>query len=261
MIIRHAIMNKLFLDIGNSFIKWSTVINGEYNVHHSIQINDLLSNGLDSFNLESFPDTVYFSTVANADNVDALKLLIQSEWQVIPIQLTAQKSCCGLTSGYENFNQLGDDRWFAMQGAIGIYNVPTIIVDAGTALTIDAVVDGMHLGGLIVPGMNMMRQSLANNTADLLDVSNSYKNSDNNEIQLLATNTSSAILAGTLYMAAAFINQVINDLNNQVGTQFKVLMTGGESQQLCRLLDYEYDYVPDLVLQGMVNVEESVKNS
>jgi len=254
-------MNKLFLDIGNSFIKYSTVINGEYTVHDSLSLDDLLLNGLDSFGFPYFPDTVYFSTVADADKVDALKLLIQNEWQVFPIQLTAQKTCCGLTSGYDNFNQLGDDRWFAMQGAIGIYDIPIIVVDAGTALTIDAVVDGQHLGGFIVPGMNTMRQSLATNTADLLDVRTSDIKSDSNELLLLGTNTASAILGGTLYMAAAFINQVINDLNNQVGTQFKIIMTGGESEQLCRLLDFEYDYIPDLVLQGMVNVEESVKNS
>jgi len=254
-------MNKLFLDIGNSFIKWSTVINGEYTIYNPVQLDELLSRGLTSFSLGVVPDVVYFSSVANADHVDSLKQIIQNEWQVLPIQLTAQKSCCGLTSGYDNFNQLGDDRWFAMQGALGVYSVPTIVIDAGTALTIDAVVDGKHLGGLIVPGMNTMRQSLAINTANLLDVSNNDINSDINEIQLLGTNTTSAILGGTLYMAAAFINQVISDLNNQVGTQFKVIMTGGESAQLCCLLDCEYDYIPDLVLQGMVNVEESVKNS
>ncbi|MEA1988654.1 MAG: type III pantothenate kinase [Pseudomonadota bacterium] len=254
-------MTKLFLDIGNSFIKWSTVINGEYTIYAPVHLDELLSLGLGSFNLNEMPDVVYFSTVANAEKVDSLKQIIQNEWQVLPIQLTSQKSCCGLTSGYENFNQLGDDRWFAMQGALGIYSVPTIIVDAGTALTIDAVVDGKHLGGLIVPGMSTMRQSLANNTADLLDVSKSDMSSDINKMQLLGTDTTSAILGGTLYMAAAFINQVINDLNNQVGTQFKVIMTGGESEQLCRLLDSTYDYIPDLVLQGMVNVEESVKNS
>lgn len=254
-------MNKLFFDIGNSFIKCSVVTNDEYTVLNPILLDDLLLNGLDSIGHQIDPDIVYFSTVANPDKVDALKLLIQKEWQVIPIQLTAQKTCCGLTSGYENFNQLGDDRWFAMQGAIGIYNVPTVVVDAGTALTVDAIVDGQHLGGLIVPGMNTMRQSLATNTADLFDVRRSDMRPDNNEMLLLGTDTTSAILGGTLYMAAAFINQVIYDLNNQVGTQFKVIMTGGESEQLCRLLDFEYDYIPDLVLQGMVNVEESVKNS
>lgn len=254
-------MNKFFFDIGNSFLKCSVVINDEYNVLNPILLDDLLLNGLDSIGYQIDPDIVYFSTVANPDKVDALKLLIQNEWQVIPIQLTAQKSCCGLTSGYENFNQLGDDRWFAMQGAIGIYKVPTVVVDAGTALTVDAIVDGQHLGGLIVPGMNTMRQSLATNTAALFDVRRSDMHSDNGEMLLLGTDTTSAILGGTLYMAAAFINQVIYDLNNQVGTQFKVIMTGGESEQLCRLLDFEYDYIPDLVLQGMVNVEESVKNN
>jgi type III pantothenate kinase len=253
-------MIKLFLDIGNSYVKWATVIDGNYEVHESIQINTLLDEGIDYLCKYGKPDEVYISTVADAAKVDALKLFIQNMWHVFPIQLNAQQHCCGLTSGYDDFTQLGVDRWFALQGAIGIYSVPTIVIDAGTALTIDAVIDGQHQGGFIVPGVHTMRKSLAANTADLSEIDELIvQEQSNDSSQLLATNTSSAILAGTLYMAGAFINQVVNDLNSKVQTRFKVIMTGGESAQLCSLLDFEYDYIPDLVLQGMVNVEESVK--
>jgi len=255
-------MNKLFLDIGNSFVKSATVNNGHYEVNHSFEINTVLVDGIQLISKSSTPDEVYISSVADADEVDTLKLMIQDAWKIIPVQLTSQKQCCGLTTGYADFTQLGDDRWFALQGALGIYSEPTIVIDAGTALTIDAVVDGQHQGGFIVPGVYTMRRSLASDTAALIDYNDIKINeSEEGASQLLASNTSSAILGGTLYMAGALINQVIRDLNSQVQTQFKVIMTGGESIQLCSLLDFEYDYIPDLVLQGMVNVEESVKNS
>ncbi|BCN94224.1 type III pantothenate kinase [Thiomicrorhabdus immobilis] len=258
-------MNKLFLDIGNSFVKWSSVIDGQYETYEAIRLIDILDDGFTDFEIDGYPDEVYISSVADAKKVDALKQLIQSEWQIFPIQLFSQKSCCGLTSGYEDFHLLGADRWFAMQGAIGVYKEPTIVIDAGTALTVDAVINGKHLGGFIVPGIHTMRRSLSLDTANLQDYSSSQVANADIQIpdadQLLANDTSSAILGGTLYMTVAFINRIIQDLNTQVGTQFKVVMTGGESLELCPLLDFPYDYIPDLVLQGMVNVVESVKKS
>lgn len=252
-------MNKLFLDIGNSFVKWAVVMDGDYLTYSPLALNDILEEGLDCFGFDDMPAEVYFSSVADAHKVDELKLLVQNEWQIFPTQLTAQKSCCGLESGYADFSALGDDRWFAMQGALGIYKEPVVVVDAGTALTIDAVIDGKHQGGFIVPGLYTMRSSLAFNTADLANYNEVTPDSDNENQNLLATDTSSAILGGTLYMTGSFINQVIEDLNAQLGTCFRVIVTGGESTQLTPLLDFDFDYIPDLVLQGMVNVEESVK--
>ncbi|GAB6069344.1 pantothenate kinase [Thiomicrorhabdus hydrogeniphila] len=252
-------MYKLFLDIGNSYIKWASVINDTYEVYDAISFDDIDKVGLGLFEINGAPDVVYFSAVGDVHRIDVLKQLIQKTWQVIPTQLTSQKECCNLISGYKEFSQLGDDRWFAMLGAVGIYNEPVIIVDAGTALTIDAILDGVHLGGFIVPGLHSMRSSLALNTNSLPMVNESSMSANIDNTQVLATNTVDGILGGTLYMMASFINQVILDLNNQLETRFKVIITGGEALNICRLIDYEFDYIPDLVLQGMVNVEESVK--
>ena len=252
-------MNKIFLDIGNSYIKWASVTDEGYALHEPLTIEEVIDSELSAFDFDEVIDEVYFSSVGNSDGVDALKSLIQSEWQILPIQLTSQKSCCGLTSGYDNFSQLGDDRWFAMLGGVDMYSQPIVVVDAGTAITIDAVVEGQHLGGLIVPGLYTMRKSLATNTADLADYSMPQLSESESTPTLLATDTASAILGGTLYMTASFINQVIDDLNRQLETQLKVLLTGGEAPQLLPLLDEEVEFIPDLILQGMVAVEESVK--
>lgn len=253
-------MYKLFLDIGNSYVKWSTVIDGEYSNNEPLVLSDIVENGLTEFNLQDIPDEVFFSSVADANLVDQLKSLIQSEWQILPIQLTSQHTCCGLQTGYKDFTALGDDRWFAMLGAIELYQQPFIVIDAGTALTIDTVIDGSHQGGFIVPGLYTMRASLSVSTADLLDCNTAVSDEEQTASNdLLAGDTASAILGGTLYMAAAFINRVIQDLNQQLDLNFKVLITGGDADQITPLLDYEYDYIPDLVLHGMVYLEESVK--
>lgn len=252
-------MNKLFLDIGNSSVKWATVSDETYEVHEPFSFEKIEEDGLSCFEVSAVPDVVYFSSVGDALRVDQLKLAIQQLWQVFPVQLTAQQLCCGLTSGYSDFTQLGDDRWFAMQGALGIYSEPTIVVDAGTALTVDAILEGKHLGGFIVPGLYIMRQSLSKNTQNLPLANDTQVRGDDYKDNLLATNTTQGILGGTLYMSVSFINELVTDLNNQLNTRFKLIITGGDARKICTLLDHEFDYVPDLVLQGMVNVEESVK--
>jgi len=252
-------MYKAFLDIGNSYIKTASIEGGYYQLHEPVGLQELLEEGLETLGLEKAPNEVYFSTVADVELVDALKSLIQSQWQVLPVQLTAQQQSCGLTSGYQDFSKLGDDRWFAMLGAIEICKKPFIVIDAGTATTIDAVVNGEHKGGFIVPGLHTMRGSLVEATADLDGYTKSEQVDRGNALDLLATDTSSAILGGTLYMTAAYINRLILDLTQQLETPFTLFLTGGEAASLLPLIDSQCELISDLVLHGMMFFEESVK--
>ncbi len=257
-------MNKLFLDIGNSRVKRAFVSRGDYEVLPAVDLNEFLNNDtFDCFLKNKKIDAIYITSVTTHDNLERIKSLIQTQCQLFPIVLTAQKSACGLTSGYADFHKLGDDRWMAMQGAIGFCKEPLIVISAGTAMTIDAVMDGKHLGGFIVPGLKSLRSSLAMDTAalsmidedGLLDCANSANKG------CLATNTEEAILGGILYMTVAYINTLILDLNAQMKTTFKVIITGGNAKQLRPLIDVECELISDLVLQGMVNIEESVKKN
>lgn len=254
-------MNRIFIDIGNSRIKYAISESGRYEYLGAEPSQEFITN-IDELLFAEFDriDEVYFCTVGNLKNLDDLTAAIQEEWNIIPTQLNSQRQCCNLQSGYKDFHKLGSDRWLAMQGAQAITHDPFIVVDAGTAMTVDAVVDGQHKGGFIVPGLKTMHQSLAGSTA-LLDLPSADDLSEEFSDELLAKDTAGAILAGTLYMSAAFINQLIHDLNQQIGTQFKVFLTGGDAPQLASLLDHRYTYIPDLVLHGMYSVVESVKKS
>ncbi|WP_319381060.1 type III pantothenate kinase [Thiomicrorhabdus sp.] len=255
-------MNKLFLDLGNSRIKWASVYDDEYEYGGAEAIESFFGADNEQI-LEEIgkPDEVYFTSVAGEEVIDNLKTFVQKNWRLIAIQMSAQKDCCGLSSGYQKPSDLGDDRWMAMQGALGYYSDPCIVIDAGTALTIDAILDGRHLGGFIVPGLKSLRSALATDTADLEMADFPEGDAVEESESLLARDTQSAILGGSLYMTASFINRVIGDLNCQVGTSFKVLLTGGDAARLKSLIDYDVDWIPDLVLQGMVNLEECIKNS
>jgi len=251
-------MNKLFLDVGNSRVKIALVSKGRYEVLPAVELSEFLTDdGFDPLLKGKKIEAVYIVSVTSHENLERLKLFVQEKYCLFPIILTAQKSACGLDSGYEDFHQLGDDRCMAMQGAIGFYKAPPIVISAGTAMTLDAIKEGKHLGGFIVPGLNSLRTSLAMDTAALSMVKD--VDSEATVPGLLAKNTETAILGGTLYMTVAYLNTIISDLNTQLKTTFKVILTGGNAKQLSVLIDSPSEVIPDLILQGMINIEESVK--
>lgn len=253
-------MSKLILDVGNSRIKVA-VIDGEYQYLGAISFEDFLSPvSLNAFIDSLVPESIYISCVASLMMLEKIKSMLQTSYKLFPVILTSQQACCGLTSGYEDPHQLGVDRWMALQGANSLYRQPCIVIDAGTAMTIDALVEGQHLGGFIVPGLSSLRKSLEIDTANIVSVENIPRDETQiKESALLANNTRSAILGGTLYMTASFINSIVFDLNQQVGTKFKILLTGGNASKLVSLIDGPTEFIPDLVLLGMKEMIESVK--
>lgn len=254
-------MVKLYLDIGNTRMKAAVDDEFGYQYLGVLSIQDFFNlKALENFLSSAVPDEIYISSVTSLDILDAVKLALQSAYQLVPILLTSQAECCGLISGYDNFDQLGNDRWMALQGARSLTHHPTLVIDAGTAMTIDAILDGRHLGGFIVPGLSSLRGSLGTDTANIGFIDETKHSSDRVSISgLLATNTLSGILDGTLYMTVSFINSIIADLNNQDCVQYRVLVTGGNAPRLSELIDVPTEYIPDLVLLGMKKIVESVK--
>ena len=97
-----------------------------------------------------------------------------ARWRVTPEWLTASAAACGVTNRYARPAQLGADRWASLVAAwrrstaTDLFPPACVVVNAGTAVTIDALdADGVFRGGLILPGMRLMLQALAENTAGL----------------------------------------------------------------------------------------------
>ena len=97
-----------------------------------------------------------------------------ARWRVTPKWLVATRAACGVTNRYANPSQLGADRWAAIVAARrratagGQSPMPVVVVNAGTAVTIDALdADGVFRGGVILPGMRLMLQALAEKTSAL----------------------------------------------------------------------------------------------
>lgn len=248
---------KILFELGNSRLKAAIVNNGGYEFIGAVDNASITNDSfLDRLQLNDINDVenIYFCSVGPAEQNALLIDAIKQHFKCYPTQLSSEPMCCGIKNGYDQFNLLGVDRWMSILGACAGTSKPILVVSAGTAMTIDAVVDKQHLGGFIVPGVSLMRKSLSANTALLSEYDSP---SEQKDFKLLATNTENAILGGTLYMASSYVNALIKDLESETGRKFECVGTGGNFLSIEPLLDKPFSYIEDLTLKGMLKVVES----
>ena len=125
-----------------------------------------------------------------------------------------------------------------------------IVVDAGTAVTVDVVSsDGVFRGGAILPGLRMMTRALATDT-DLLPMVHVAFADDPPPV--LGKSTEGAIRSGAFWGAVGAIRQIISRLPLELGRNAQLFVTGGDARILARLIDPLANFVPDMVLAGVV---------
>jgi len=239
----------LFVDIGNTRIKWALQTGDEWTsgaplIRGNKAFKDIARpawKDLDS------PERVIVSNVAGADCEKSVCTWVKRRWKLAPEFLRSQTEQCGVTNAYSRPERLGNDRWAALIAARTLCRGPVIILSCGTAITVDALsADGLHLGGLITPGIDLMISSVCASAADV-----NIENAGSDEIALLASSTEAAVLGGGLYAAVSLLDRVSADLRGELGAAASVLLTGGDAQRLIPLLESESRYEPELVLKGL----------
>lgn len=245
----------LLLDIGNSFIKWSELDDGQL-----CNAGEILHAGEDLpgvFN-EAWadlvqPEAVWVSNVAGSELADALQNWLQKNWRVSPQYANTSEVHGDVRNAYSEPERLGVDRWMALIAAHEISKQAVCIIDCGTAITVDVKSSsGQHLGGLIVPGLGMMRDSLYSGTNDVQE-----SVSESPASGLLACDTTGAVEAGSLYAIVAFIDRVCADMEKELEEPMSCLLTGGDALDILPLLNIEFEHQPLLVLQGLALIAES----
>jgi type III pantothenate kinase len=138
----------------------------------------------------------------------------------------------------------------AMLAAYSMTASPVIVVDCGTAVTIDLVNErGVFVGGVIMPGLNTAYQSLKADTDAVEEIS------DAGTITSVSTlSTEEAVQAGVLFGLAGGIERVIREhgLSDEMDDMAaSVFITGGDAGKLAPYLTIPVSLQADLVLQGL----------
>jgi type III pantothenate kinase len=146
----------------------------------------------------------------------------------------------------ENPERVGVDRLVNALAAFERIKNWAIVVDAGTAITIDAINDtGAFLGGVIAPGINMASKSLHNFTALLPEVS------INKPAHVIGKSTVDAIKSGIYWGTAGMITHLITLFCNELECQPTVIATGGNAEMLAKEIPRISDVFPYLTLEGI----------
>jgi type III pantothenate kinase len=239
---------KLLVDIGNSRVKWAVMDKDGLAESHDFQRS---KTGIKaSLNKVWKPlknvEAVFVANVAGDKLGQQLTEWTEKQWQLTPTFVSSEAKRFGVSNAYDEPQQLGIDRWLSLIAARQHARQAQCVIDCGTAMTIDIVSkSGQHQGGMILPGLSLMRSSLATNTDALTEAPGEK------EFKTLATNTFSAIQAGTLYSVSATLERIIADLRQSFKNQVRFIITGGDAPQLLPLLPDDVYHYPDIVLKGL----------
>lgn len=169
-------------------------------------------------------------SVRSIDENIQLSTLIGKNYDV-PIEYAQSvEKIAGVTNGYTQVNKLGVDRWLAIVAAYTKVMHACVIIDCGTAMTVDYVTaNGRHMGGSIAPGFKMLRAMLQHGTKIQVE---SDATAYNGKV-LLGENTQAAIDAGIGAMFRGFISEQLKLAQDLFGSSFSVLCTGGDAASVC----------------------------
>ena len=233
---------KLAIDAGNSRVKWGWHDGSGWASVASVSLIEFAasSDHINPFSVtHENPSRIVISNVAGEG---AQQLLINwtSIFDATPEWVRGEAERCGVHSRYDRPEQLGPDRWAALIAARALQPGPCLVVNAGTATTVDALsADGEFLGGLILPGVELMRFVLHEHTGRLPLQEGQFRE--------LPRNTLDAIESGCRHAQAGAVERMFR----AIGGTGVCLVSGGGGHALIERLGMPTRYVENLVLEGL----------
>ncbi len=232
----------LVLDTGNSSLKW-TLIDENGTFHKTNQCSASRLEVLDSILEEDFEGIAFSSVVPQWSEkfiAETQRRGIEGVFQVsslvsLPFELDVDEP-----------EQVGSDRLAAASGAYSLGYREAVIVDVGTAVTVDLVEGGSFRGGVIFPGPEMLCHSLSEGTAILPGLERVDQGVDPP-----GRTTEEAIQCGVVWGIAGAVEKVIGRMREKSGYRIQVVATGGGWNRIDSRIEEDYKYYPNLTIRGI----------
>jgi type III pantothenate kinase len=234
----------LEIDAGNSSIKWRTMANGQVTqrgiVDHQEQSWETMAESVATL------ERVRIANVAGPVLAASLQTWAENKYGVDAEFAVSRAQLGPVTNGYAKPQTLGVDRWLALVAGWHLVQAPCLVVDAGSALTVDFVgAGGAHRGGYIVPGLFMMYEALYAGTSAVKIKQTTVSRTGPGQ------NTADAVQTGCMEMLRALVTGARDQLVATEGSA-KLVFTGGWVKRLADNFDQDACVVvPELVLDGL----------
>ena len=253
-------MSALLIDVGNSRLKWGVLDEGNIRRTGHISQDKIREQGLAALTtrLPRCVGVVRASNVAGNSFATRLSGVVGLHCNADVHFARSERHGWGVTNSYRQPRRLGVDRWVAMIGAWSEIQSACLIVDAGTAVTLDAIGDdGTHLGGQIIPGVETMLNSLSSATSDIPVVKASAKQSSD-DLKMFGRNTTAAVREGAQNAIAGAIERAFRTLQSNA-YEPTIILTGGGATRILGALEATPIHRPNLVLQGLAHMLENAQ--
>lgn len=241
----------LLIDVGNTRVKWQ-LIERQYDNGAAIHYGDLSELKLVLGTLDNARTKVLIASVNQTQPL--MKLLKEESFDNIFIA-KAEAFQQGVHNSYEFPEKMGVDRWLAMIAAYSTKEyrdkAGIIVVDAGSALTIDVVSgNGQHKGGYIVPGLEMAQRALFYGTEQIIQHQENARSMSafNDGINKLGNNTDQCVKYGVVNQLTALVHSVSNQYSD-----YGIVITGGDGEALAQFFPTMF-VDKNLVLKGLWQV-------
>jgi len=238
----------LVIDAGNSRVKWGWHDGARW---ASVATVSLIEFAAANHDINPFaathedPDRIVISNVAG-EGAHQLIVNWTSIFEAEPLWLHGEAERCGVRSRYDVPAQLGPDRWAALIAARALHAGACVVVNAGTATTVDLLsAEGDFLGGLILPGVDLMRFVLHEHTGKLPIQEGRFRKTP--------TSTLDAIETGCRHAQAGAVERMVRS----AAPGALCLVSGGAGRALIGQLEFPTRYVENLVLEGLARVAAS----
>lgn len=224
----------LEFDLGNTSCKWRLLGQASQRLNGG-RLDARVSEEVERL-MATIPEPlsdVRISSVATAEQSAELADSIEAAVGLVPRFAETVAECAGLKNSYAEPSRMGVDRWLAMLAAFHEYRGNVLVVDAGSALTLDMVAaDGRHLGGYIVPGPRLMAQSLLADTGQVR-----FHEADSGRWQDPGTSTAEAVTRGAKLALCGAVQQGWRLARQRFAGDVAVFLAGGYSTLLADELD------------------------
>lgn len=233
----------LLIDAGNTRVKWGLHDGAVWHARGAVPTAtpEALEAALA---VQPVPARVMGANVAGASVALAVGRLCAA-WKRTPGWLVPGIEAGGVRNAYLDPTQLGPDRWAALIGARTLHAGAALVVTAGTATTVDVLTaEGVFRGGIILPGLELMRRALARDTARLPFADGCF--------DATPRRTADAIVSGCLHAQAGAIERMfrlVADAPDAV-----CLLNGGAAADLGPQLGCPVRQVDNLVLEGLARL-------
>lgn len=230
---------RLLFDAGNTSLKWAVVENGCWRASGR---SDYAEWTVLAAHLKTGTDC-FIASVAPVRHEQQIARLLERAG-ITPTWLGAEPGFGDVKNTYRNPAQLGVDRWMGLIAARNHTREAVLVVSAGTAMTVDALsAAGEFLGGVIVPGVRLMRESLQAGTARIDGGAGDW--------QAFPRTTADAVQSGIIAALCGAVELQHARLAEREGTPPRCLVTGGDAETLLPQLTVPASHVPALVLEGI----------